>query len=133
MGEDSAYVQILGRNKIRVIKLPIESALINLSVERQIQPGLVNVTTHDRNHPRATELAELLHLTEFEVAPGFFWQTPPQVVVDLVGSEFIAIGGAWVASQIANFPSPAPRTSRFLNERTNEDFRIVNEFRRPIR
>src|SRR5438128_3676015 len=68
-------VHIFVRYLVREILLPIETALINVSIERQIKPRLMNMTAYDRNHR-----TDLLHLALFEFAPSPLGQTSPEDV-----------------------------------------------------
>src|SRR5882724_2490770 len=79
-GEERGGFHFFLRNRQLIVPFPIETTLINVSIERQVERGLMHVAAHDRDDQ--TEFAELFHLALLVFPPGPFWQTSPEVVPD---------------------------------------------------
>src|SRR2546425_963947 len=117
IGEEPGGEQIFHRNKVCILQFPIELTLVNVSIERQVQPRPMKMAADHGNH--RAKFAEPFHLTLLVVAPSSFGQTSPQVVRHLFLREFIAVGSARIEVQFANLLCPLPQASRSLYIRTN--------------
>src|SRR5436190_22040100 len=91
--EEALDVHIFTRDDVREIRFPIETTLINVSIERQIELRLMNMAAYHWDHR-----TDFFHLPFFKLPPGPLGQTPPEVFPYLPRRKFVAIGGARVAA-----------------------------------